>query len=508
MGRKMRTLKISLLVFILSITISAQWYQQNSGTTAELLSVTFTDVNYGSAVGTSGTILSTTNAGSTWITQTSGTSSDLIWVDFYNSSLGYVVGSDGVILKTTNGGYNWFNLQSGTNYDIRSISSPEENIGYIIYSNYIAKTTNGGESWTVLDNFPGDLLYAMCFSDSSHGTILTIYQYGQTSKILRTNDGGNSWIEQNSGVYAYLLGVDFVDAFNGIIVGMNGIIIRTTDGGNTWINSVSGTLKILEDVSYSDINNATAVGYEGTILRTTNGGNSWTNQVSNTNLRLMAVSFPDSDNGTTVGVNGTILHTSNGGVPVELTSFIVKVLENKVELTWSTATETNNSGFEILRGVYPAIGGTQNDNSWKSIGFVPGFGTTTEPKSYSFTDEDVTTGIYRYCLKQIDFDGTFEYSNEIDVEIDITLKEYFLYQNYPNPFNPTTTIKYDLPNKSDVSLIIYDMLGRKVKELVNTRQQAGRYEIHFNSSTLTSGVYFYQIIADKFINSRKMILQK
>jgi len=86
--------------------------------------------------------------------------------------------------------------------------------------------------------------------------------------------------------------------------------------------------------------------------------------------------------------------------------------------------------------------------------------------------------------------------------------EYTLYQNYPNPFNPATKIKYDLPNAGDVSLIIYDILGRKVKELVNTKQSAGRYEIQFNASNLASGVYIYQLIADKYISSKKMILLK
>ncbi|MBE0570719.1 MAG: T9SS type A sorting domain-containing protein [Ignavibacteriaceae bacterium] len=86
--------------------------------------------------------------------------------------------------------------------------------------------------------------------------------------------------------------------------------------------------------------------------------------------------------------------------------------------------------------------------------------------------------------------------------------EYTLYQNYPNPFNPVTTIKYDLPHTSDVSLIIYDILGRKIKELVNTKQQAGRYEVQFDASSLASGVYIYQLIAEKFISSKKMILLK
>jgi hypothetical protein len=184
-----------------------------------------------------------------------------------------------------------------------------------------------------------------------------------------------------------------------------------------------------------------------------------------------------------------------------LISIEATVKGNEIVLSWITASELNNQGFEILRF-------TQNDNSWKSIGFVPGFGTTTEPKSYSFNDEDVTLGIYRYRLKQIDFNGTFKYSNEIDVGIDFIPKEFFLYQNYPNPLNPTTMIKYDLPNTSDVSLIIYDMLGRKVKELVSTRQQAGKYEIQFNASTLTSGVYVYQLKTGQYSETKKMILQK
>ncbi|NUM61996.1 MAG: T9SS type A sorting domain-containing protein, partial [Ignavibacteriaceae bacterium] len=96
----------------------------------------------------------------------------------------------------------------------------------------------------------------------------------------------------------------------------------------------------------------------------------------------------------------------------------------------------------------------------------------------------------------------------LESEKELLPTEYTLYQNYPNPFNPTTTIKYDLPNTSDVSLIIYDILGRKVKELVNTKQQAGRYEIQFNASNLASGVYIYQLIADKYFSSRKMILLK
>ncbi len=178
-------------------------------------------------------------------------------------------------------------------------------------------------------------------------------------------------------------------------------------------------------------------------------------------------------------------------VPVELTSFTASVLlnENAIQLNWSTTTETNNSGFEVerarLRSSNYAVA------SWEKIGFVPGFGSTTEPKSYSFSDEDVTTGTHKYRLKQIDFDGSFEYSNEIEIEVDFTPKEFVLYQNYPNPFNPSTTIKYSLPVESQVSINIYNALGEMIEELVSKTQSYGNYEVTWNAQNYSSGIYYY-----------------
>ncbi|MEJ2105223.1 MAG: T9SS type A sorting domain-containing protein [Ignavibacteriaceae bacterium] len=201
-------------------------------------------------------------------------------------------------------------------------------------------------------------------------------------------------------------------------------------------------------------------------------------------------------------------------VPVELTSFTASVLQNDkaVQLNWTTATETNNSGFEILRFA-------QNDKEWKTIGFIPGFGTTTEPKSYSFVDDlSLTpnlTNTLRYRLKQIDFDGSFEYSNEIEVEVDITPKEFVLYQNYPNPFNPSTVIRFEIPGQSAlggrndnvlVTLKVYDVLGNEVVTLVNEEKQPGAYEVEFDASSLSSGIYLYKLQAGKFIQPKKMIL--
>jgi hypothetical protein len=195
----------------------------------------------------------------------------------------------------------------------------------------------------------------------------------------------------------------------------------------------------------------------------------------------------------------------NGASPVELISFIATLLNYNVRLDWTTATEANNSGFEIYR---KKSEDRIQESEWEKLGFVPGFGTTTEPKSYSFIDEDVKTGTYKYRLKQIDFDGTFEYSNEIEVEFDFIPKEFVLYQNYPNPFNPSTTIRFSIPQSSLVTLKIYNALGQEVRTLVNGFTESGLHTINFDASNLNSGVYFYKLDAGQFSEVKKITLIK
>ncbi|MFI5236918.1 MAG: T9SS type A sorting domain-containing protein [Ignavibacteriales bacterium] len=200
-----------------------------------------------------------------------------------------------------------------------------------------------------------------------------------------------------------------------------------------------------------------------------------------------------------------------GVVPVELISFNATQYGNDVILEWQTASETNNSGFEIEKTSpipSPYQGGSgEAGRGWDMIGFVPGYGTTTERHHYSFNDENVSSGLNQYRLKQIDFDGTFSYSNTVQVEI-IAPSEFQLYQNYPNPFNPSTLISYQIPISSNVTLKIYDALGKEVAILVNENKPAGTYDVEFNASILPSGVYFYQIKADNFLQTKKMLLLK
>ncbi len=193
----------------------------------------------------------------------------------------------------------------------------------------------------------------------------------------------------------------------------------------------------------------------------------------------------------------------NSIVPVELTSFTASVDQQNVTLNWVTASEINNQGFEVERN---------SGNGFEKVGYVEGFGTSTEPHRYSFIDASLNEGTYSYRLKQLDFDGTFEYFDAIEVEI--TIPDVFaLKQNYPNPFNPSTKIDFSLAVNSKVSLKVFDVLGQEVATLVNTDLVAGLHNVEFNAVSINSGVYFYRIEATgidgtNFTNVKKMILTK
>jgi hypothetical protein len=188
-------------------------------------------------------------------------------------------------------------------------------------------------------------------------------------------------------------------------------------------------------------------------------------------------------------------------IPVELVSFNAIVSTNNITLTWSTATEVNNLGFEVQRSI---------DNSeFLNIGFVNGYGTTTEPNNYSYVDDNVVPGKYYYRLKQVDFDGTYEYSEIVEVEYEFVGPGKFeLNQNYPNPFNPSTVITYSVPGAEFVTLKVYDILGNEIAVLVEGECEAGTYNVEFNSTGLSSGTYFYRMQAGSYTDTRKMILLK
>ena len=188
-----------------------------------------------------------------------------------------------------------------------------------------------------------------------------------------------------------------------------------------------------------------------------------------------------------------------GSLPVELTSFAASVVGNSVNLNWSTATELNNSGFEVQRKI--------TENGFITIGFIKGNGTTTQTKNYSYIDENLVSGTYSYRLKQVDFDGSYSYSKVVETEV-VTPTKFELSQNYPNPFNPSTSIKFSLPESGIVKLAVYNLLGQEVKTLVNGFKAAGSYSINFDASNLSSGLYLYKIEVNSITQTKKMTLIK
>ncbi len=171
-------------------------------------------------------------------------------------------------------------------------------------------------------------------------------------------------------------------------------------------------------------------------------------------------------------------------IPVEMKSFSASINKNTVILNWATATETNNNGFYVQR--------KSVDGEYQSVGFVEGRGTTSEIQNYSFTDNNVSVGKYYYRLAQVDFDGSVNYTDALEVDVNPPL-EFSLSQNYPNPFNPATTIDFTLPANSVVTLKIYDIIGQEVIKAIDKEMEAGYHKLNLNMSGFSSGVYMYRI---------------
>jgi hypothetical protein len=219
-----------------------------------------------------------------------------------------------------------------------------------------------------------------------------------------------------------------------------------------------------------------------------------------TDISLGAMDLRQGANAYTVQVDG--IHFNNSWaaiIPVELTSFTASVSGKSINLVWTTATEINNSGFEVER--------KSANSDWQKMGFVNGNGTTTEKQFYTYTDRNLAEGNYSYRLKQIDFNGSFEYSNVIEVLV-VTPNKFELVQNYPNPFNPTTSISFSLPKSANVKLAVYNLLGQEVQTLINEFKEEGTHTVTFEAKNLNSGIYLYKLEADGFSSVRKMTLLK
>jgi len=264
--------------------------------------------NDGWAVGDSGSIYYTADAGATWTPQTSGTAQSLYSVLFPTPTVGYAAGTGEVLLKTTDGGNAWSTLSTGTQ-SLWALDFLDANTGYTVGIGATVKmTTDGGSNWANQDPVTTQNLRHIDFVDASTG-----YLAGLGGVVRKTSNGGTSWSVQNSGVTTALYSIDFTNAATGWAVGDLGVIVKTTDGGASWNPQASGTSNKLQSVAAIDSSTAIAVGRVGLILRTTDGGSSWVTQTSGTTGDLWYVHFVDATTGYVTGQNGEILKTTDGG---------------------------------------------------------------------------------------------------------------------------------------------------------------------------------------------------
>jgi autotransporter-associated beta strand protein len=227
----------------------------------------------------------------------------------------------------------------------------------------------------------------------------------------------------------------------------------------------------------------------------------WTGTVWDPKLATLGGSDPYTATATGFTAFSEFGVGSNGALPVELTSFNAAIRNGLVDLKWETATEVNNYGFEVERKTASA--------DWSKIGFVEGHNSTNSPKYYSYSDKPEGTGKIAYRLKQIDNDGQFEYSPEVEVLVDNLPNGFVLEQNYPNPFNPETSIRFALKEDTKATLKVYNSLGAEIATLFDGTAEAGRYyDVKFGGSELASGFYIYKLVAGEYVSVKKMLLMK
>lgn len=329
---------------------SPKWAILNSGTTVNLNSIFFTDINTGYIVGNAGKILKTIDGGTNWTAQTSGTTYSLSSVYFTDNYTGYAVGA--TILKTTNGGINWTTQTSGTTAWLNSVYFTDANTGYAVGDNgTIIKTVNGGTNWTVQNSGTTAWLSSVYFTDAKTGYAVGYIGYSfSIGTILKTIDGGATWTNQNCGSSKYLWSVYFINANTGYAVGENGTILKTTNGGTNWFLQTSGTTNWLYSIYFTDVNTGYAVGSNSTVLRTTDGGANWLAQTSGKNAEITSVFITKANIAFAVGYSGTILtlaiktisyswYPSSGLNAINISNPIANPNENKKYIV--TATTTN-----------------------------------------------------------------------------------------------------------------------------------------------------------------------
>ncbi|RPI68551.1 MAG: T9SS C-terminal target domain-containing protein, partial [Ignavibacteriales bacterium] len=447
-----------------------------------------------------GTVYFSSNTGNTWEKRNIGYGIISLAFSKNGNILAGTINSG--LLISSDKGISWSNLVIPDVNRIDMIETDDMNRITVSCNGKLYHSPDGA-SWTEI--FASDTAFFVpgFLTVNDNGTIFFGgFTFFLEEKIFYSQDFGTSWNSTGFGTFEDLMslysdGTIIYTSFD------DGSIKFSDDDGVSWQNFAhlpsgyaSGITKLTNGVLLASTG-------AGEIFYTSDNGKIW---------QSLSAGLPSTFfNFITADVNEMLYigHYSEGVykndnwfnvVPVELSSFTVSVIDNDVNLNWITSTETNNSGFEIERM-------SSSSANWQKIGFAAGSGTTTGNKVYSFKDNNLYPGRYSYRLKQIDYDGSFSYSDDVEIEISIPDK-FTLNQNYPNPFNPVTNISFQIAEPVLVSLKIFDIVGNEITVLINEQKEPGFYNLKFDASELSSGTYFYQLKAGNNILTKKLLLLK
>jgi len=503
----------------------------------------FINENIGWFVGSGGQISKTMDAGLTWNNQNSNTIKELYSIFMFDENLGWVAGRDGIVLKTSDGGTNWTTIQTPTQLYLLAIKFIDQNIGWAVGDNgVILKSTNGGVDWIIKSKNLNSRLANGYFIDSENGWLA-----GGYGTLFNTIDGGINWTEKSTSIPASFNDVYFINSTYGWVAGGGGNIATTTNGGATWNAQNSGLTNSLKSISFLNENIGFIVGFNGSLLKTSNAGNIWTNDTMPSSNQFTKIARSNND----IWICGydnsllssLLLKSENGGLTWTnkflLDSIALHALYTDANSIVIGGGKIQQSGPEMV-----LFRSTDNGETWVQIMSLPGY----QNGNYVIDFIENNHGDYiALTLSKIYYsssEGTDWQSEDFPLEFlnsifssdsntfwvaggnSLLLKNsnsgitniqgfqssspdnFYLSQNYPNPFNPSTKITYSVASLSNVILKVYDILGREVLTLVNEEKPAGRYEVSFNASSLASGVYFYQIKAGSFVQTKKLMLLK
>ena len=453
----------------------------------------------------------TTDGGNTWVHDTISPGKSVYMVD---QGTIYTAGFRGYIGKSTDAGHSWNQLSYGSNDHLVRVQFFDDLTGIAAGEGSFLRTTDGGKHWintTDIFSKKGITISDCSFVNSMTGWISAHWGYYGTGfsyisgLIFKTIDGGYTWAQElDDSSHHRLFAIQFVESNNGIAVG-EGEILKTSDGGGTWNRQFyqSNAEPWLYCVAWLDMDHQWTGG-DDCLLNTTDGGKSWQTITTLAGMQYYVINRIQFTSGTTGWATGFDADFSYVG-------FVLKTTD--AGITWTkvlTGHSSNYAGMDFLDDFNGYIVGN---------GAVVA-GTLDGGQTWHFTSlPHVTQDLSDIFLQNnhhawiSGFLGTIITVQDIQTPIRLSSVNpvsttYDLFQNYPNPFNPTTEISYYLPMTSLVTLNIYDVLGRLVTTLIAEPQTSGRHSVHFNATSLTSGVYFYRLTAGRFVSAKKLILIK